>query len=55
MWASVAEFLTNTLTNIGTMITTIVSNGTLAVFVLGIPLVSFAVGLLSRLIHRTFR
>lgn len=55
MWASVAEFLTNILTYIGTMISTITGNGTLAVFVLAIPLVSFAVGLLSRLIHRTFR
>lgn len=43
MWASVAEFLTKTLEYIGTMINTIVTNGTLAVFVLGIPLVSFAV------------
>lgn len=55
MWASVTEFLTNVLSYIGTMVSTITSNATLAVFVLAIPLVSFAVGLLSRLIHRTFR
>ena len=43
MWASVAEFLTNILQYIGSMVTTITSNTTIAVFVLAIPLVSFAV------------
>ena len=55
VWTSVADFLSHILTYIGTLVTTISGNDLLAVFVLAIPLVSFAVGLLSRLIHRTFR
>ena len=55
VWTAVADFLSNILTYIGNLVTTITGNATLSVFVLGIPLVSFAVGLLARLIHRTFR
>lgn len=55
VWTAVADFLSHILTYIGNLVTTITGNDLLAVFVLAIPLVSFAVGLLSRLIHRTFR
>ena len=65
VWTAVSTFLNNILVLIagGTigeetvqgLVPWIVANGTVAIFVLAIPLVSFAVGLLSRLIHRTFR
>ena len=69
VWSAISAFLNNILIliaggTIGTgsdavtvqgIVPWIASNATVAVFVLGIPLVSFAVGLLARLIHRTFR
>ena len=69
VWTAVTEFLHNILIliaggSIGTgstavtvegLVPWITANSTVAIFVLAIPLVSFAVGLLSRLIHRTFR
>lgn len=65
VWTAVSTFLNNILILIagGTIgeetvqgiVPWIVANGTVAIFVLAIPLVSFACGLLSRLIHRTFR
>lgn len=69
VWTAIGNFLSNILILIGGgtigtgsdavtvdgLVGWISSNGVAAVFILAIPLVSFAVGLLSRLIHRTFR
>lgn len=69
VWTAIGTFLSNILILIGGgtigtgndavtvdgLVGWISSNGVAAVFILAIPLVSFAVGLLSRLIHRTFR
>lgn len=49
--ASISEFATWTVTQIGTWITTITSNAPLTVIVFGMLIVGFAVGLLSRLIR----
>lgn len=55
MWEAVATFLSNVLTYISSFVTTVTGNTVLATFVLAIPIVSFSVGLLSRLVHKTFR
>lgn len=69
VWAAIGTFLTNILIlltggSIGTgnnavevsgIVPWITDNAVLAVFVLAIPVVSFSVGLLSRLVHKTFR
>lgn len=55
VYGYVTSFITAILGYIESMITEITGSEVLVVFILAIPLVSFAVGLLARLIHRTFR
>lgn len=54
VYTAVTTFLTNILQYVSTVITTITGDTALTVFVIGIPLVSFAVGLLARLVRNVF-
>lgn len=54
VYDAVTAFLSNILAYITSVVTAITGNTALTVFIIGIPLVSFAVGLLSRLIRNVF-
>ena len=54
VYTAVTTFLTNILAYISQVVTAITGDTALTVFIIGIPLVSFAVGLLSRLIRNVF-
>ena len=53
-YTAVTTFLTNILSYVSQVVTAITGDTALTVFIIGIPLVSFAVGLLSRLIRNVF-
>ena len=54
VYTAVTTFLTNILSYVSQVVTAITGDTALTVFIIGIPLVSFAVGLLSRLIRNVF-
>lgn len=54
VYTAVTTFLTNIMTYVGTVLTEITGNDVLIVFCLAIPIISFAVGLLSRIIKGVF-
>lgn len=55
VYTAVTTFLTNIVAYMESLVTEITGNDVLIVFILAIPLVSFAVGLLARLVKRSFR
>ena len=55
VYTAVTTFLTNIVSYMETLVNEITGNDVLIVFILAIPLVSFAVGLLARLVKRSFR
>lgn len=52
IFTGVTTVLTNILTYIGNVATTITAQPILLLFVIAVPVISFAVGLLSRLVNR---
>ena len=54
VYTAVSTFLSNVLTYITSVVTEITGNDVLTVFVIAIPIISFAVGLLSRLVRNIF-
>lgn len=55
VYTAVTAFLTAIVGYMESLVTEITGNDVLIVFILAIPLVSFAVGLLARLVKRSFR
>ena len=52
IWTAVSTAVTDLLTNIGSVATTIAQTDILLIFAIVLPIVSFAVGLLIRLMQR---
>lgn len=52
IWSAVTTAVTNLMTTVGNVATTIASNDILLIFAIVLPVVSFGVGLLIRLINR---
>lgn len=54
VYTAVSTFLSNILTYVSSLVTEITGNDVLIVFCIAIPLVSFAIGVLGRLIRSIF-
>lgn len=52
IWTILTSFITNIFTAIGSVLTSVMGNETLATFVVGIPLFSLAIGLLFKLLSK---